>query len=172
MYSSTKHKGRKHYCMHCLQNFTTEEILDKHKKQFLLINDTQAVNYESGIIKFKNYEKQVPIVFKIYADTECFLKRSNSFVGEHTIKYQERFPNSIDVKLVCIDNRFTLPTIIFKAKKCVNEFIKWNFRQKEWINKVIYQNFNKYLIMANEDEEIEINSDICHTCKGKLDTEK
>ena len=172
MYSSTKHKGRKHYCMHCLQNFTTEEILDKHKKQCLLINGTQAVNYESGIIKFKNYEKQVPIVFKIYADTECFLKRSNSFEGEHTIKYQERFPNSIDVKLVCIDNRFTLLTIIFKAKKCVNEFIKWNFRQKEWINKVIYQNFNKYLIMANEDEAIEINPDIWHTCKGKLDTEK
>ena len=172
MYSSTKHKGRKHYCMHCLQNFTTEEILDKHKKQCLLINGTQAVNCESGIIKLKNYEKQVPIVFKIYADTECFLKRSNSFEGEHTIKYQERFPDSIGVKLVCIDNRFTLPTIIFKGKKCLNEFIKWNFRQKEWINKVIYQHFNKDLIMTNEDEEIEINSDICHTCKEKLDTEK
>ena len=102
MYSSTKHKGRKHYCMHCLQNFTTEEILDKHKKRCLLINGTQAVNYESEIIKLKNYEKQVPIVSKIYADTECFLKRSNSFEGEYTIKYQERFPNSIGVKLVCI----------------------------------------------------------------------
>ena len=148
--------------MHCLQNFITEEILDKHKKQCLLINGTQAVNCESGIIKLKNYEKQVPIVFKIYADTECFLKRSNSFEGEHTIKYQERFPNSIGVKLVCIDNRFTLPTIIFKGKKCVNEFIKWDFRQKEWTNKVIYQHFNKDLRMTNEDEEIEINSDICH----------
>ena len=73
---------------------------------------------------------------------------------------------------MCIDNRFTLPTIIFKGKKCLNEFIKWNFRQKEWINKVIYQHFNKDLIMTNEDEEIEINSDICHTCKEKLDTEK
>ena len=44
--------------------------------------------------------------------------------------------------------------------------------QTKRINKVIYQHFNKYLIMANEDEEIEINSDIWHTCKGKLDTEK
>ena len=46
MYSSTKHKDKKHFCMSCLQFFTTENILDKHKKQCLLINGTQAVNYE------------------------------------------------------------------------------------------------------------------------------
>ena len=27
MFSRTKHKDKKHYCMSCLQNFTTEEIL-------------------------------------------------------------------------------------------------------------------------------------------------
>ena len=73
---------------------------------------------------------------------------------------------------MCIDNRFTLPTVIFKGKKCVNEFIKWIFRQKEWINKVIYHHFNKDLIMTNEDEEIYNNSDICHICKEKLEADK
>ena len=73
MFSRTKHKDKKHHCMSCLQNFTTEEI-SNHKKQCLLINGCQAVNYESGIIKFTNYNKQIPITFKIYADTECFLK--------------------------------------------------------------------------------------------------
>ena len=53
----------------------------------MLINGTQAANYESGIIKFKNYEKQVPTMFKVYADTECFLERTNSYKGENTIKY-------------------------------------------------------------------------------------
>ena len=67
MFSKTKHKA-KHYCMSCLQSFTTEEILDHYKSQCLFINGCQAVNYESGIIKFKNYEKQVPIIFKIYVD--------------------------------------------------------------------------------------------------------
>ena len=33
------------------------------------------------------------IVFKIYADTECFLKRTKIKEGEHTIKYQEHQPN-------------------------------------------------------------------------------
>ena len=77
--------------MACFQNFTTEEILSTHKKQCLLINGCQALNYESRTIEYKIYEKQVPILFKIYADTECFLKTTNSYEGGYTIKYQEHF---------------------------------------------------------------------------------
>ena len=81
MFSRTKHKDKKHHCMSCLQSFTTEEILSNHKKQCLLINGCEAVNYQSGTIKFINHNKQIPILFKIYADTECFLKRINSYEG-------------------------------------------------------------------------------------------
>ena len=102
--------------MSCLQNFTTKEILSNHKKQCLLINVCQAVNYESGTMKFTNHNKQIPILFKVYADTECFLKCVNSYEGEHTIKYQERIPNSIGAKLVCIDDSFSLPSITLKVK--------------------------------------------------------
>ena len=45
--------------MPCLQSFTTKNILSNHKKQCLLINGCQVVNYESGIIKFTNYNKQM-----------------------------------------------------------------------------------------------------------------
>ena len=78
MFSRTKHKDKKH-CMSCLQSFTTEEMLSNYKKQCLLINGWQAVNYKSGTIKFTNYKKQIPILFKMYADTKCFLKRVNSY---------------------------------------------------------------------------------------------
>ena len=49
MYSKTKTKDSyiKHFCMACLQNFTNEKVLSNHKKQCLLINGCQAVNYES-----------------------------------------------------------------------------------------------------------------------------
>ena len=63
MFSSTKHKDKKHHCMSCLQSFTTEEVLSDHKKQCLLINGCQTVNYESEIIKFTNHNKQIPILF-------------------------------------------------------------------------------------------------------------
>ena len=125
MFSSTKHKDKKHYCMSCLQNFTTEDILSNHKIQCLLIYGCQKVNNESGIIKFTNYNKQIPILVKIYADTEYFLKRTKLKEGEHTIKYQEHIPNSIGPKLVCVDDRFTLRFIIFKDKDCIIKFSTW-----------------------------------------------
>ena len=137
MYSKTTHKDRKHFFMSCLQNFSTKEILNNHRKQCLLINGCQAVNYESGIIKFTNYNKQIPILFKIYADTECFLKRVNSYEGEHTIKYQEHIPNSISAKLVRIDDRFSLTSIIFKGKDCINKSITWVLDKQKWIKQII-----------------------------------
>ena len=145
IYSKTKTKNqhKKFFCIVCLQNFTTEEILSNREKQCLLINGCQAVNYESRIIKFTNYEKQVLIPFMIYADTECFLKRTNSYEGEHTMKYQEHFPNYLGAKLVCIDDRFTLPVIIFKGGNCINKFIEWIFRQQKQISRVIKEHFNK-----------------------------
>ena len=170
--AKTKDQHKKFFCMTCLQNFTSGEILSNHKKQCLLINGCQAVNYESGTIKFINYEKQVPIPFKIYADTECFLKRTNSYEGEYTIKYQEHYPNSIGAKLVCTVDRFTLPVIIFKGKKCVNKFIWWVINQNKRIKEIITNRFNKELIMTTQDEEIYNNSQICWICNEELNTDK
>ena len=71
MFSRTKHKYKKHYCMACLQNFTTEEILSNHKKQYLLINGCQAVKYESRTIKFTNYNKY-PLFLKYMLTQNAF----------------------------------------------------------------------------------------------------
>ena len=68
MYSKTEHKEKKYFCMSCLQNFTIKKILNNHRERWLSINDTQADKYETGIIKFKNYNKQITIPFKTYAD--------------------------------------------------------------------------------------------------------
>ena len=53
MHSKTEHKEKKHFCMSCLQNCTTKEILNSPRERCLLINDTQALKYETGTIKFK-----------------------------------------------------------------------------------------------------------------------
>ena len=33
MFSTTKNKDKQHFCMHCLQNFTAEEVLSNNKKK-------------------------------------------------------------------------------------------------------------------------------------------
>ena len=46
-------------------------MLIKHKEGCLSINGKQSVNLQKGTIEFKNYFKQLPVTFKIYADFEC-----------------------------------------------------------------------------------------------------
>ena len=122
--------------------------------------------------QFTNHNKLIPVLFKIYADTESFLKRINSYEGDHTIKYQEHIPNSIGATLVCTDDRFTLPSIIFKGKHCINKFILWVLKKYKWSQQIIKFHFNKDLIVTNEDEEIYENSHLCWICKEELNTDK
>ena len=43
MFNQTKHEGKKHFCMHCLQCFSSEEVLSTHKDNCIQVNGTQAV---------------------------------------------------------------------------------------------------------------------------------
>ena len=61
----------KNFCKSSLQCFSRENVLTKHKEDCLSINSAQSVRLEKGTIEFKNYFKQIPVPFKIYADFEC-----------------------------------------------------------------------------------------------------
>ena len=63
------------------------------------------------------------------------MKKTKTKESELTIKNQEHQPNFIGAKLVCIDDRFTLPSIIFKGKDCINKFITWVLDKKNGLNK-------------------------------------
>ena len=43
IFNQTKHKERKHFCMHCLQCFSSERVLNNHKDNCIQVNGTQAV---------------------------------------------------------------------------------------------------------------------------------
>ena len=151
--------------MNCLQNFSAQEVLNKHKETCLLINDNITPIFEKGIIKFNNYDKQLPIPFKIYADIECYNKKINIQKGKSTKLYSKHIPNSTGAKLVCIDHKYTKPIKIFEGKNCINKFLKWIFKTKILCNDIIKNKFNKDLIMTNEDEEKYKSSNICWICK-------
>ena len=78
MYNQSKHKERKHFCMYCLQCFSSERILANHVNNCLAINGAQAINMPKqgeNILKFNNFHKQLPVPFVIYADFEAITKR-------------------------------------------------------------------------------------------------
>ena len=75
-------------------------------------------------------------------------------------------------KLVCVDNRFTLPTKIFTDSRCSKEFLQWVFEQEKYCNQIINKHFNKKLKMTIEDEENYQNSQNCWICNEKVIKDK
>ena len=57
MFNKTRPKGKKYFY--------------NHKKDCLLINGGQNIKLEKRFIEFKNFNRQIPVPFKIYADIEC-----------------------------------------------------------------------------------------------------
>ena len=73
MFNKTKNKNKKYFCRCCLQCFSSKNVLTEHKENCLVIKGKQNVKLGKGSINFKNYSKQLPVPFKIYADFECIL---------------------------------------------------------------------------------------------------
>ena len=108
----TKNKNKKWSCWNCLQCFSSEKVLIKHKEDCLSINGVQSVKAEEGTIEFENYFKQLPVLFKIYADFECNLGSIEVYEGMYTKKYHDHIPCSYAYKIVCIDDRFNMPIVV------------------------------------------------------------
>ena len=79
MCNQSKHKERKHFCMYCLQCFSSKEVLDAHRKDCIVINGKQAIkmpNKDENEVEFVNHRKQIPVPFIIYADIEAIIKKN------------------------------------------------------------------------------------------------
>ena len=84
IFHKTKNKNKKWFCKSCLQCFSSDNVLIKHKEDCLSINDKQSVKLEEGIIEFENYSKQIRVPFKIYVDFECNLRGIESYEDSYT----------------------------------------------------------------------------------------
>ena len=116
MFHKTKTKNKKLFFRSCLQCFSRESVLIKHKENCLCINGKQSVKVEKGIIEFENYFKQILVPFKIYADFEFSLRGVESYEGSYTKRYQDHVPCSFAYKAVWVDDRFTKPIVAYRGK--------------------------------------------------------
>ena len=86
VFHKTKNKNKKYFCESCLQCFISQKMLTKHKEVCLGVNGAQSVRLEKGTTKFKNYFKQIPVPFKVYADSECNLESVESYERSYSKK--------------------------------------------------------------------------------------
>ena len=79
---------------------------------------------KKGTIEFKNYFKQMPVPFKIYAHFECNLRSVGSYEGSYSKKYQDHIPCSFAYKLVCVDDKFTNRIVVFRGENATYQFFE------------------------------------------------
>ena len=65
MRNHTKHHGTKEFCMHCLQAFSTKEVLAKHKENCLSMNGKQGIQMlkKGSKVQFQDHHRQMPVPF-------------------------------------------------------------------------------------------------------------
>ena len=124
MYNQSKHRERKHFCMHCLQCFSSQRVLVNHVNNCLTINGNQAISMPKkgeNILRFNNFHKQLPVPFVIYADFEAITKKvqgckqSEEMENEknkrsYTEAYQTHEDCASAYKVICCyDDKYSKP---------------------------------------------------------------
>ena len=179
MYNQTKHKDKKHFCMHCLQCFSSESVLNNHKDNCIQVNGTQAVKMpdkNNNILKFNNFHKQQAVPFVIYADFEAITEKISGCQLNNDKSYTEEYQRHTDCgygyKVVCCyDDKYTKPIQIYRGEKAVYKFMEAMLKEVKYCKKTMKQCFNKPLKMTNDDVDAFEKAKGCHICDKEY-TEK
>ena len=175
MYSQTKHKERKHFCMYCLQCFSSERVLNNHKEICVIINGKQAIKMpEKGdnILKYNNFHRQQAVPFVIYADFEAIAEKIQGCQQNNDSSYTEAYQKHTDCgygyKVVCCyDDKYTKPIQIYRGENAVYKFMEVMLDEVNYCKEVMRRNFNKPLKMTKDDEEEFQKAKECHICNKK-----
>ena len=182
MYNQSKHKERKHFCMYCLQCFSSERILANHVNNSLTINGVQAINMPKqgeNILKFNNFHKQLPVPFVIYADFEAITKKVQGCEQSEEMKkdkdrisYTEAYQTHEDCgygyKIVCCHgDKYSKYTRIYRGENAAYKLMEKMLQEVEYCKAVIKKHFNKPLVMTEVDEQHFKTVDGCHICGEK-----
>ena len=179
MYNQTKHEHKKHFCMHCLQCFSSEIVLNNHTNNCIQVNGEQAIKMpdkNNNTLKFNNFHKQQPVPFVIYADFEAITEKISTYQQNnnksYTGAYQKHTDCGFGYKVVCCyDDKYSQPLKIYRGEKAVYTFLEYMLDEVKYCKKIVKQQFNKPLKMTKEDEDKFKIADECHICNNKYTDE-
>lgn len=169
MYNKTKDQHRKHFCKSCLQCFSTEERLTKHKVNCIVINVKQAIRMpkKESKVQFQNHHRQMPVPFVIYADFEAITEKVSGCQPNgsksYTDKYQKHTGCRYGYKVVCCyDDTYSKPVQIYRREDLIKKIMQEMLAETEYCQKIIKSKFNKPLKMSNDEEEMFKAAEVCH----------
>ena len=166
-------------CKRCFSHYTKEELLEKHIK-YCSNNQTALVKMPepNTMLYFKNYHKQLPIPFVVYADFECFTKPMNTCSPNpkesYNYNYQKHEPSGFCFYVKGIVDKKIKPIIY--TKKSEDEDIAKVFVEKlTEVTKGIYNDFYqrpKPLRLTSAEQKSFEEAKTCHICNCELKKDK
>ena len=176
---TTSHNGEIFICKRCFSHYTKEELLEKHIK-YCSKNQTAPVKMPepNTMLYFKNYHKQLPIPFVVYADFECFTKPMNSCCpnpkDSYNYNYQKHEPSGFCFYVKGIVDKKIKPITYTKTSE--DEDISKIFVEKlAEVTKGIYNNFYqkpKPLRLTRAEQKSFEKAVNCYICGGELKKDK
>ena len=171
--------GKIFICKKCFTHFTKEELLEKHIK-YCSNNETVSVKMPepNTMLYFKNYYKQLPIPFVVYADFECFTKPMDTCSPNpkesYNYNYQKHEPSGFCFYLKGIVDKKLLP-ITYTKKKEDEDISKVFVEKLAEITKGIYNDFYrrpKPLRLTHDEQKSFDKAETCHICNKELEEDK
>ena len=171
-YNVNKHKNKKHFCLRCLQPFSSEDHLEAHKGDCLIINGTQRIEMPQPGSKvfFYQHQKQLPVPFVAYADFEAITEKIDSCSPpqhkSYTQAYQKHKPSGFGYKVVChYDKKYSKPAVIYRGENVIEKFIQHLFREVKDCQKIITERAKRKVVMSASDEKDFRNAKKCWICQ-------
>ena len=167
-------------CKRCFQHFTKQELLDKHI-EYCSNNQIAVVEMPkpNTFLHFKNYYKQLPIPFVVYADFECFTKPMSSCSpnpkDSYNYNYQKHEPSGFCFYVKGIVPGIHITPITYTKTSEDDNVVKIFILKLEEVTKGIYNDFYKNfkpLKMSAKEQMLFNEAKTCHICSLEFKDDK
>ena len=127
---ATKHNGKQHFCLRCLNPFWCEKALSRHQEY---CGEYDAVKIEmpkkGTMLEFKNYRRSEKVPFIVYADFECIIKPIQLCDPDdkksYTKQYQKQEPSSFCYYIKCFDDEVYEPKLVsYTGEDAAQKFVE------------------------------------------------
>ncbi|XP_043276014.1 uncharacterized protein [Venturia canescens] len=159
------HNGRKYICDRCLHYFSSHEKLQLHEVDCGEMNDCAILppNAHDKWLEFKNVNRKELLLFIVYADLECILKKTTAEDMDRN-KYQHHQVFSVGYYVNCSYDESLSGYHTHRGEDCVQWFIRRLEQLAKQVTTILYTIIPMKELTPQEWRKFRENTE-CHICE-------
>ncbi|MCG7879165.1 MAG: C2H2-type zinc finger protein [Candidatus Thiodiazotropha endolucinida] len=139
-----KHRSQMYFCPYCLHGFWKKISLQEHQ-MYCSRHGAQRIELpikgENDVLQFTDYEKTLKVPFTVFADLETINPRLSTcqppVFRSASTPFAKLEVCGFGYKVVCEDERYTKPTVIYRGKEAGRRLIECLLREEKEIRNIL-----------------------------------